>query len=223
MIRKIIIVVASLLVLLIGAAFAIPYFFKDKIFAAVKTAANDNMNAKVDFKDVSLSLFKHFPKVSISLINPDVTGVAEFDGVKLFHADQLDIAVNLMSVINGGNPYEVQSVHAIKPFINIVALNDGNANYHVTKPSENKTASSSNFKVALQSYSIEDGEMIVDYRPATYFMHLKGINHSGSGDMTADVYDLNTKTVVDSTTVSYGGTTYIKNAHADINTLLRSR
>ena len=84
MVRRIFLVLTAIVVLLIGSAFAIPYFFKDKILAAVKTAANDNVSAKVDFKDVSLSLFKHFPKVSVTLFNPDVTGVAEFDGVKLF-------------------------------------------------------------------------------------------------------------------------------------------
>ena len=220
MLRRILIIISVFVILMIGAAFAIPYFFKDKILASVKTAVNDNISAKVDFKDVSLSLFKHFPKISITLNEPDVSGIDEFDGVKLFHADEVDIALNFWSVIGGGGAYQVQSVYAKKPFINIVALNDGSANYHITKPSTTTATSNSNFKLALQSYSIEDGEMIVDYRPNTFFMDLKGINHSGSGDMTADVYDLNTKTVVDSLTVSYGGTTYIKNAHTDINTLL---
>lgn len=219
MIRRIILIITSILVLLIGAAFAIPYFFKDKILAAVKTAANENISGKLDFKDVSLSLFKHFPKVSVTLLEPDVTGVAEFDGVKLFHAESVDMAINFWSVINGGNPYQVQSIHAKKPFINIVALNDGGANYRISKPSDTKTTAS-NFKIALQGYSVEDGEMIVDFRPTNYVMHLKGINHSGNGDMTASVYDLDTKTTVDSTIVAYGGTNYIKNAHADIKTLI---
>ncbi len=220
MLRRILIVISVLIIFIIGAAIAIPFLFKDKILAAVKTSANTNISAKVDFTDVSLSLFKHFPKVSITLIQPDVSGINEFEGVKLFHADEIDIAVNAWSVVGGGGEYQVQSVYAKKPFINIVALNDGNANYHITKPDSTTTASSSNFKLALQSYSIEDGEIIVDYRPNAFSMDLKGINHSGSGDMTADVYDLNTKTVVDSLTVSYGGTTYIKNAHTDIKTLL---
>ena len=220
MLRRILIIISVFIGLLIGAALAIPFLFKDKILAAVKTTANDNISAKLDFKDVSISLFKHFPKVSVTLTQPDVTGVGAFEDVKLFHADEIDIAVNIWSVIGGGGAYQVQSVYAKKPFINIVALTDGDANYHISKPSTTTATSNSSFKLALQSYSIEDGELIVDYRPNAFSMDLKGINHSGSGDMTADVYDLNTKTVVDSMTVSYGGTTYIKNAHTDINTLL---
>ena len=42
------------LVLLIAAAIALPYLFKDKIMAAVKEAANESLTAKLDFKDAAV-------------------------------------------------------------------------------------------------------------------------------------------------------------------------
>src|SRR6476646_4225774 len=64
----------SLLVL----AFTLPLLFKGKIVSAVKSGINKNIEAKVDFKDVSLSLFRHFPQLSVSLENIAVTGLGEF-------------------------------------------------------------------------------------------------------------------------------------------------
>ena len=54
-IRKVIkgtaIAVATIVVLLVGTAVAIPFFFKDKIMAQVKLEANKQLTAKMDFKD----------------------------------------------------------------------------------------------------------------------------------------------------------------------------
>ena len=46
---------------------AIPFFFKDKVIGIIKDTANKELNAKLDFKDVSLSVFRDFPNLSIRL------------------------------------------------------------------------------------------------------------------------------------------------------------
>ena len=48
------------------------------------------------------------------------------------------------------------------------------------------------------------------------------MNHTGSGEMTADVYDLNTETTVDSLTMSYGAMTYLSNAKTDLKTIVNA-
>ena len=65
--RKILTITAITLVVIIGVLAAIPFLFKDKIIAAVKTAANENLTATLDFKDVNISVFRHFPKLSVGL------------------------------------------------------------------------------------------------------------------------------------------------------------
>ena len=94
-IKRILLSLAILLVLLVGAAFAIPYFFKDKILEQVKVAVNKDLNATVDFTDVDISFMRHFPKVSVKLVNLDVTGKDDFDGVKLIHTEGLDLALKI--------------------------------------------------------------------------------------------------------------------------------
>jgi hypothetical protein len=65
--KKVLFGIAVVLVLLLGALIAIPYFFKDEIVAQVKETANESLNAKLDFQDVDISVFRHFPKLTIGL------------------------------------------------------------------------------------------------------------------------------------------------------------
>jgi hypothetical protein len=208
------------LVVLIAAAVAIPYFFKDKIMIKVKETINKDLNAKVDFKDINISAFKHFPKISVALEGLDVEGVGDFEGVKLLHTEGLDLALNFWSVWNGGNPYEVNSVHLDRPFINIISLADGTANYSITKPKPKSEPTA--FKLSLEKYTIDNGTLIYDDRGLDFYMALKGTNHSGSGEMTADVYDLNTETLVDSLSMSYGAVKYLSNAKTTVKTIVNA-
>ncbi|MCK7556927.1 AsmA family protein [Chitinophaga sedimenti] len=67
-------------VVLIALLIAIPYFFKGKIMAKVKEELNKQLNAKVDFKDVDISLIRRFPRLAVALKEFSVTGVAPFEG-----------------------------------------------------------------------------------------------------------------------------------------------
>lgn len=218
-VKRIFKVLGVVFVLFIGSAIAIPYFFKDKILEKIKTEINKNVNAKVDFKDVDISLLRHFPRIAVKLEGLDVTGIGKFEGVKLLHTEGFDMAMDFWNVWNGGNPYIVKSIYVDKPLLNVVVLRDSSANYDITKPTDEKSEPS-NFKLTLDEYAIKGGTLIYDDHTMDLLTSLKGLNHSGSGEMTADVYDLNTKTSIDSFSMKYGAMTYLSNAKADLKTIL---
>ena len=56
--KKIILSVAILLVLLLGAAIFLPYLFKDQIIDTVKQEANKSLKADLDFDQLSSNLLK---------------------------------------------------------------------------------------------------------------------------------------------------------------------
>ena len=105
----------TLLVLLI-LAFLIPVLFKKQITTLVKKEINKSLTANVDFRDVSLSLFRHFPKVSIALEDLSVVGTDEFANDTLLSAKNFDASVNLMSVIKGDN-IKVHGIYLESPRI----------------------------------------------------------------------------------------------------------
>ncbi|HMX41397.1 MAG TPA: AsmA family protein, partial [Saprospiraceae bacterium] len=203
--------------LLIAALVSLPYLFKDQIIAQVKKAANESLTAQVDFKDVDLSVFRHFPKLSVGLEGLQVTnGPGPFEGVKLVQCEQLDVAVDLWSAI-AGNEVVIKRLYFKKPDIRVFVLSNGKANYDITKPAEEKPAAETQTggNTRLDYYAIEDGAILYDDRGLDMKAELKGLNHSGSGQFSADLYDLAMTTAIEKLSVNYGGVQYLSDARAD--------
>jgi len=216
MIKKALKVIGILLLVLIIAAIATPYFFKDRIVEAVKTDINKNINAKVDFADVSLSLFKSFPDFNFSLDQFSITGINEFEGYKLIEAERIELSLDLMSVISADKPVEINTVSLQKPIINIKVLRDGKANYDIVKASDESVKESApsdeNFLIQLQEYEIADGKFVYDDRLGGTYVEIEDLDHEGKGEFTQDVFDLSTTTDIGSLTAKSGGVTYLNKA-----------
>lgn len=197
--------------------------FKDDIIAEVKNAANESLTAKLDFKDVDISIFRHFPNLSVGLEGLEVTnGPGSFEGVKLVQCERLDVAVDLMSVITGSEVV-IKGLFFQKPDIKVYVLSNGEANYDITKPEPESTTTSSSSEsspVKLEKYGITDGNILYDDRGLDMRAELTGLNHSGSGNFTSTLYDLVMKTNIQALSVNYGGMQYLSKAKADWNATL---
>ncbi|MEO6187728.1 MAG: AsmA family protein, partial [Ginsengibacter sp.] len=152
--KKILKIFVIVLVSLIVLLFAASYIFRGKIVSLVKTEINKNINAKVDFKEVDISFFRHFPRVSIGLDELQVTGLGYFAPDTLLSAKRLDAAVDIMSFIRGDN-MNVYSIILNSPRIHALVNKEGLTNWYIMK--EDTAASdlakeSKPFKLELKKY-----------------------------------------------------------------------
>lgn len=221
--KKILKIVLIILVCLVGLLFATPYLFKGKIVSLVKKEINKNINARVDFEDVDISFFRHFPQVSIGLDGLQVTGKDFFAADTLIAAKRLDATVDIMSFFRGSE-MKVRNVFLLSPRIHAIVTKEGFANWDIVKADTVAGADSSTtkpFNLQLQKYALENG--YVKYTDAESDMHaeIENLNHSGSGDFTADEFILKTNTSADAVTFTYGAITYLAKVKtivdADIN------
>ncbi len=204
------------LVLVIGLLAAAPFLFKDQIVTAVKNLVNENLNATVEFEDVDISLLRSFPNVSVGLQNYSITGVEEFEGVKLAAGELAAVTVDFWSAWNFGKvPLNIKSVTLDKPDINVIVLENGKANYDIAKPTTDTTAAPMNYEIQLQQYSINEGNLVYDDRMGGTYVKIVNLNHSGKGDFTQDVFDLDTETTIGQLTAESGGIPYLKKAKVD--------
>lgn len=211
------------LVLLVGAMVAIPYFFKDQIVEKVTEEINNNVNAKVSFDDINLSLFRSFPDFSLRLKNLQVMGKDEFEGLRLAGIKNFDVTLDLNSVIKGNQPIGIQSINLDEPNLYVKVLKNGKANYDITIPSTDTTTttstdtSSSDFQIKLKSYSIKSGNVTYDDGTMGLVAKIENLNHSGKGDFTSLIYDLKTQTSADAVTVDFDGVKYLNNVKTDVD------
>ncbi len=224
-------ILGILILIILLLALLLPVVFKGKIFEIAKTEINKSVNARVDFGDLSLSLFRSFPNFSLQIDNLLIIGNDEFEKDTLAHIRELDVTIDLFSVINGSN-YEIKKIAIIKPDFYIHILKDGKANYDISMPSETTTSEttaepgSSAFKLMLKKVEMSDAKIIYDDASLGMVVTMLGSNHTLRGDLTEDVTNLNTLTSIDQLTVKYEGIDYISKAHAiykaDINADLKN-
>lgn len=221
--KKIVFVVFGVLILLLGAVLAIPVLFKDKILARVQQEINQSLQAKVYFDpdQISLSLFRHFPKVSAGLGGFGVVGIDQFEKDTLIHGERLDLAFNLKSVLFDEYP-TLSGLYFEGGDLYIKVLEDGSANYDIVKPSEaSSEESSSQFKIEIEEIQVSGLNLIYDDRSLQFVMAMGDIEAKGSGAFTQNVYDLPlqlTSTIAD---LNYEGTHYLSNKQFKGESLLQ--
>lgn len=212
MVKKVVLGFVALLVLLLAAVIAVPFVFKDKINTKVKAEINRQLNAKVEYGDFSLSLIRSFPNFSFSLNDLSVVGINEFKGDTLTHIKQLSFTIDLMSVINGST-YKILAVDLNSPYVHGIVSYSGKANWQITKPTSGTT--SSPFSIQLKKSAITNGFIWYEDKPGNLSARAEQIDFQGSGNITQDLYDLNTKTKIGELTIKSGGISYLSRAKVE--------
>jgi hypothetical protein len=223
-VKRVLIGLGIFVVLLVGAAIILPIVFKDDIKAAIDKEIAKSVNADVvfDVNNFSLTLFRNFPNMTVEVKELGVFNRTPFEGVPLFVIEELDVEVNLKELIFG-DQLRIKGITLVKPQITINVLADGRANYDITYPSTDTIEVSeepSNFSFGIEHWEIVDGSVVYDDKSLPYFLGLKHLNHTGSGDFTQDVFDLKTKTVADTLTTSYGDMELLTDKHVEIDMII---
>ena len=130
--KKILIIFVSFIALLGLSAFAVPFFFKDKIRVKVNQEIQKKIDATVYYKDFDLSLFKNFPNLTLSLSEFGVVGKSPFGGDTLIQAKEFSVSADVKSILSG-DKIEVHSIGLDMPKILLKTLPDGSSNYDIYK------------------------------------------------------------------------------------------
>ncbi|NSL88121.1 AsmA-like C-terminal region-containing protein [Chitinophaga sp. Mgbs1] len=180
--------------------------------AKVKTELNKRLTAKVDFKDVDISLFRHFPRIAVGLNDLQVTGTGEFEGDTLLAVKQIDVALNIMSVVKG-DKMDIYNIALIQPRIHAIVHKNGAANWNITKPDTAQASpadtAKTKFALSLQQYKIEEAWISYDDQQGNMQLLVDGLTHKGKGDFTQDQFTLATSTEANGITFRYGLIPYL--------------
>ena len=208
------------LLTLIVLAFLIPIVFKKQVQALVKKEINKNLDAIVDFTDVKLSLFRHFPKATITIKGLTILGKDYYANDTLLASEKTEMTAGLFSVLKGKD-IKVYGLYLQSPRIHLLVNQFGKANWDIAKASTDinnkKDTSASNFKLTLKKYQISDGFLVYSDKQANSFIELNGLNHSGSGNLTDDVFTLSTSTHALSAFFTQDDIPYLINTKTDLD------
>lgn len=209
------ITVAAILVLML----LLPFVFKDKVMTIVKNEANEMLNARLDFESLDISLFTHFPSASIELNGLSLSGIGDFENDTLVSAKSIDVAVNVMSLF-GDEGFDVNYIVLDKPSVKAVKLADGRVNWDIMKPdtvadeAAAEEESDSSFRLKLKNFKITDATIVYMDDSTRMQFYTDKLNLKLSGDMSADVTDIDSKLSCENIYFSMDGVSYLKKAEA---------
>lgn len=186
----------SLLIVVLALAL-LPFLFKDKIKSKIIESINKNVNATVALEEVSLNLFKSFPKATVTLNKMSVINKAPFQGDTLVYSEKIDLKMSMMELFNGEKePMTIQSIGTENTKINILFNKYGIGNYDIAlKKDANETNEKEKpFALSIQNYEVENLKFTYKDAASKTKLVLDSINHEGTGNFEQEVLDLDTKT-----------------------------
>jgi len=194
----------------------LPYLFKDQIMDRVKVEMDKAVDAKIEIADVSLSMFKSFPKLFVEIEGISVVGKGEFAKDTLAYVGSLYTAVDLGSAISG-EQLNVGAIVLAKTKVNALVLESGKANWDISKSDseeivEEESTEASDFKIIFEEVRVED--FALEYHDATLKanLFLADLDLSLNGDFSAKETNLNLTSSATGITFDFEGVKYLNKA-----------
>lgn len=196
--KKVWIVVASivgfLLLFLVGA----PFIFRGKIEKMVLETINKNLTAEVAYDQVNISLFKNFPKASVSISGLTIINQAPFAGDTLMFAEAIGLKMSVMELFNSADkPMNIEGVDVYNARFNVLVNEAGITNYDIAikdeDPDDTESTHGSPFSLALNQYSLNNVTVLYTDLSSKMKMVISELNHSGSGNLAQNILDLDTQ------------------------------
>ena len=204
----------------------LPYLFPQTITNKIKQWANGNINGHVAFSGTSLSFFKRFPSLTLTLYDVTVNGSQPFQTDTLIAAKEISLGIDLSSIFS--SKVTIDKIYLNNAFINIQVDSTGKANYNIYKGSKqtaNAQTDTAGASLGINQILVENSHLIYDDKSIPTKIEARGFNYTGSGDLSKDIFDLHTHTDIKSIDFSYGNQPYIVNKHvnADLVTKINTK
>ncbi|GAA6768019.1 hypothetical protein AAFH68_39710 [Flavobacterium sp. CGRL1] len=220
------IVIAGILLLL----FLIPLLFPGKVASEVKKIANERLDTKLEFSKSKLSFFTHFPSLTVSLDDISMTGSKPFGNDTLLKADQVAFGINLKRLIFDSE-VKINKLYVSNALINVMVNEKGQANYNIyvapedrKNEKEDPNAPEEGTAIKLERIDLENCHVKYNDRSAKILVDAKGFNYIGKGNLSDDIFDLNTDAKIDTLDFYYNRTAYLrkKAVRADLITRINT-
>ncbi|HTI60441.1 AsmA family protein [Mucilaginibacter sp.] len=216
------ITIGSILLLM----FLLPILFPKTITKKIKQLANNSINGQLNFSGTSLSFFKRFPELTLTLEDFTLKGSEPFQQDTLIAAKDISFAVDLTSLLQ--SKIKISKVYLSKAFINIEVDSAGHGNYSVYKsqpPAQQAKADTGAASLGIEEIVIEKSHLVYDDASIPTQIDARNFNYRGSGDFTKNIFDLKSHVEIAEADFTYDNQQYVVNrtVNADLVTSINTK
>ena len=205
--------------------FLLPYLFPGFVSSKIRQWARHSIRTELTFSSARLSFFRHFPALTLTLYDVRLKGSAPFQDQELIDAREISLGVDLSSIFS---EVDIDKIFLTDAYINVQADSTGHANYNIYVSKKTNApaqpADSAGASLKIQQIIIENSRIVYNDQSLPMLINARGFNYQGSGDLSKDVFDLNTHMQVDSIDFYYDKMAYFvsKKLNADLITQINT-
>jgi AsmA protein len=206
--------------------FIIPILFPGTISKQVKIFANKHLAGELDYKKTHLTFFRHFPSLTVSVDDLLLKGSKPFQKDTLLAAREVAAGINLKNLIFDGE-VKIDEIYVTDAYANVFVNTKGEANYnvYVSKPSKTpKDTTQAGASIKLDLIKFRNFNIKYNDHAARVLVDAKGLNYTGRGGLSEDVFDLETDLDINKLDFSLDRIWYAKEKtlHADLITRINT-
>ncbi len=214
MFKKIIIAIFVFVILFLIAAVAIPIVFKDKFQTYALEMINKDLEAEIKFSDVSISLIRSFPQLSLgiddlSIIRKDAS--VRSDTIAL--VDQVFLEFNVVDLFKNSENIKVREVNIRDADVYLHTSKEGISNYDIYDSGDStpeQSSGSTAFKnIELKAYSVANSDLFYHDEAGKIKVEIQSLDHEGKGNFDLVQFDLETLTQIDELSFSQNNIKYL--------------
>ncbi|EJL66198.1 AsmA-like C-terminal region-containing protein [Flavobacterium sp. CF136] len=207
---------------ILGLLFLTPIIFADKIKEQIKKTANEKLSAELNYSDVSVSFFRHFPSLTLTLNDLNLNGSAPYKNEKFITAKEVSFGINVGSLIFSKS-VKIDQIYLSDSYINVKVNQKGEANYNIYKSSSNQKKPKDSTETALKLERIEiiNSKIIYDDQSTKVHFDAFGFNYLGKGNLDKAVFDLYSKAKIEKLNVIYENEPYLMNKQIDADLITK--
>ncbi|MCF7569620.1 AsmA-like C-terminal region-containing protein [Sabulilitoribacter arenilitoris] len=216
-------IIGITLLIIIALLIAIPFAFQGQIKDMVKRFINENVNAKVEFSDVSLSFLNNFPQAHVSVSDLIITNFEPFKDETLATAKNISFTMPIKELFKkaGDDPIIVNSIDIDAILLTLKTNKFGTNNYDIAKEKESEVIANNNqsFSFNLEDYSIKNSALTYLDEASNIAIHVSELNHEGNGIFSAEASELDTKSEAN-ISITIDSTNYLSNNPVKLDALI---
>lgn len=207
--------------------FLLPELFPGFVARKIKAFANQSIEGKLEFRKARLSVIRHFPSLTLSLVDFSLTGSAPFAADTLLAGKELALGIDLRTLFS--ERLSVNQFFLTDALVNIQVDSLGKANYNVVKdnadapPGPADTTEGATLRI--ERIIIKNSRLVYNDQSLPMLLTVKSLDYTGVGDLTKDVVDLESEIAGTDVSFTYDGEAYAqdKEVEAELITRINTR
>jgi hypothetical protein len=190
------------------------WIYKDEVKNLVVNSLNKQLSAEVKTGDISFSILRHFPYISV-----DFTGVEAMEpkGFKttgsVLKAEKLSLLFNFRSLFS--KEYQLKKIVLKNASLNLQVDANGNTNYEIWKK-ENDTVPGDQFSLGLENVEMENVDVLYYHAGKEHDISFLVNKGQLSGDFSSDRYQLTAEAELVNAEVIIAKISYLAEANSSI-------